>query len=171
MRRTRRSAMSVRAARNPDSCSEGSVMTIISRSALVPFGADKMYALVDDIPSYPTFLPWCAAAQELNRNEDEVSGRLDLAVNGIQKSFTTHNRLQKNKMIEMRLLEGPFKHLEGFWRFEVLDEHACKVSLDIEFEFSNRLLDLTLGPVFSQICSTLIDAFLKRAHELYGNRR
>ncbi len=143
-------------------------MTVISRSALIPYGVDKMYALVDDIPSYPAFLPWCRAAHEISRGEDEVQASLELSRGGIQKTFTTRNRLQKNKMIEMRLVEGPFKHLEGFWRFDPLDENACKVSLDIEFEFSNRLLSMTFGPVFAQITNSLIDAFTKRAHELYG---
>lgn len=143
-------------------------MTVISRSALVPYGADKMYALVDDIPSYPRFLPWCRSAEEVSRSVDEVEASLELAKGGVQKSFTTRNRLQKNKMIEMRLVEGPFKHLEGFWRFDALDENACKVSLDIEFEFSSRILSVTLGPVFAQITNSLIDAFLKRAQDLYG---
>lgn len=145
-------------------------MTVISRSALVPYSAEKMYALVDDVPSYPQFLPWCRSASEISRDEDEVQASIELYKSGIHKSFTTRNRLQPHKMIEMRLVEGPFKHLEGFWRFERLDDNACKVSLDIEFEFATRLLDMTLGRVFGQITSSLIDAFLKRAQQLYDGK-
>lgn len=129
-----------------------------------------MYALVDDIDSYPKFLPWCSGARVLSRNEDEVRAIIELARGGMQKSFTTCNRVQKNKMIEIRLVEGPFRHLEGFWRFSPLSEHTCKVSLDMDFEFSNRLVGVLFGPVFNQITNTLVDAFCKRAREVYGNR-
>lgn len=145
-------------------------MTTINRSALVPYSAAEMYRLVDDIPAYAEFLPWCKAAEEVTRDEDEVTGRLDLAYSGMEKSFTTRNRIHKDKLIEMRLVEGPFKHLEGFWRFDPLGEQACKVSLDLEFEFSNRLVGMAMGPVFSQIANTLVDAFSKRAEQVYGKR-
>jgi len=143
-------------------------MTNISRSALVPFGADQMFFLVNDIPSYPQFLPWCKSAQILSAHEDEMNANIEMAKAGLHKSFTTANRLQKNKMIEMRLIEGPFKHLEGFWRFEKLSHSACKISLDIEFEFTNTVLRMTLGPAFGQICNTLVEAFVKRAQEIYA---
>jgi ribosome-associated toxin RatA of RatAB toxin-antitoxin module len=145
-------------------------MTTINRNALVPYSAQEMYRLVDDIPGYAEFLPWCKAAEELKRDEDEVTARLDLAYSGMEKSFTTRNRIHKDKMIEMRLVEGPFKQLEGFWRFDPLGEQACKVSLDLEFEFSSRLVGMAMGPVFSQIANTLVDAFSKRAEQVYGKR-
>ncbi|MEK6749835.1 MAG: type II toxin-antitoxin system RatA family toxin [Pseudomonadota bacterium] len=145
-------------------------MPLIKRSALINCSASQMYALVDDIPAYPQFLPWCKSAHEHARNEDEVQASLEIARGGFQRAFTTQNRLQKDKIIEMRLVEGPFKHLQGFWRFEPLDEGACKVSLDIEFEFNSRLLALTLGPIFGQICNSLVDAFLTRAKVVYGGQ-
>lgn len=145
-------------------------MTTISRNALVAYSASEMYQLVDDIPAYPQFLPWCKASEEMSRDADEVIARLDLSHSGLQKSFTTKNRLQTGKMIEMRLVEGPFKHLQGFWRFEPLGEQASKVSLDIEFEFSNRLVGMAMGPVFSQVTNTLVDAFCKRAEVVHGKR-
>lgn len=143
-------------------------MTTISKSALVAYSASQMYALVDDIDAYAEFLPWCAGSRVLSRNEHEVRGVIELARGGVQKSFTTCNRLQKNKMIEIRLVEGPFKHLEGFWRFHPLTDENCKVSLDMDFEFSNRLVSLVFGPVFNQITNTLVDAFCKRAVDVYG---
>ncbi|MCK4952083.1 MAG: type II toxin-antitoxin system RatA family toxin, partial [Gammaproteobacteria bacterium] len=104
-------------------------MTTINKSALVSCSAENFFLLVDDIEAYPEFLPWCSASEVLSRTEDEVKARLDLVKGHIHKSFTTINRMQKNKMIEMRLQEGPFHHFEGFWRFESLEENACKVSL------------------------------------------
>ncbi len=145
-------------------------MPVVNKSALVPYTAAEMYALVDDIESYPRFLPWCRSAREWERSEDEVRASIELAKGAIRKTFTTHNRLQKDKMIEMRLVEGPFHHLEGFWRFEPLDDNACKVTLDLEYEFSNPLLKMTIGPVFNQITNTLVDAFCARAVEIYGKR-
>ncbi len=146
-------------------------MTTISKSALVPYSAGQMYALVDDIESYAAFLPWCTASRVLSRDENEVRGVIGLARSGIQKSFTTCNRLQKNKMIEIRLIEGPFKHLEGFWRFQALTDESCKVMLDMDFEFSSRLVSMVFGPVFSQITNTLVDAFCQRAVDVYGKAR
>lgn len=144
-------------------------MPTISKSALVPYAPGAMYALVNDIESYPKFLPWCRSVRVQRRSDDEVRATIELARGGIQKSFTTCNRLQKDKMIEMRLVEGPFRRLEGFWRFQSLDGDACKVSLDLDFEFSSVFLGMAFGPVFHQIANTLVDAFCKRAVEVYGS--
>lgn len=143
-------------------------MGSVNKSALVPYSAGEMFALVNDVAAYPEFLPWCGSAQVLAASEDEVKARVEIAYGSVRKAFTTHNRLQKDKMIEMRLLEGPFRHLEGYWRFDVLGERACKVSLDLDFEFSGRLVGMALGPVFNQIANSLVDAFSKRAVEVYG---
>lgn len=140
----------------------------ISKSALVPYSAHAMYELVNDIESYPEFLPWCTSAKVHFRDEDEVRATITLARSGIHKSFTTCNRLQKNKMIEVRLVQGPFRHLEGFWRFNPLRDNACKVSLDLEFEFSGRLVSMAFGPIFHQVANTLVDAFTRRAARVHG---
>ena len=129
-----------------------------------------MFALVSDIPAYPDFLPWCRGATVLSRTEDEVRATLDLSKGGLEKSFTTLNRHQRNKMIEIRLLEGPFQKLEGFWRFDPLGEHGCKVTLDLEFEFASRMLGMMVGPVFSQVANSLVDSFQQRAVGVYGKR-
>ena len=143
-------------------------MPTVNKSALVAYSPGQMFDLVDDIEAYSQFLPWCRTSRVLSRNDDEVRASIEISHSGINKSFTTCNRLQQGKMIEMRLLEGPFRHLEGFWRFAPLGENACKVSLDLDFEFSNRLVGMALGPVFNQIANTLVDAFCKRATEVYG---
>jgi ribosome-associated toxin RatA of RatAB toxin-antitoxin module len=145
-------------------------MPTVSKSALVNHSAADMYGLVDDVEAYPQFLPWCGGARVISRNEDEVHAGIDIAYGAVRKSFTTRNRLQKNKMIEVRLVEGPFKHLEGYWRFDALSESACKVSLDMQYEFSSKLIGLAVGPVFSQIANTLVDSFCQRADALYGKQ-
>jgi ribosome-associated toxin RatA of RatAB toxin-antitoxin module len=129
-----------------------------------------MFALVDGIERYPEFLPWCRAARVLSRSDDEVRATLSLSKGGVEKSFTTCNRNQKNKMIEVRLEEGPFQHLQGFWRFDALGDDGCKVLLDLEFEFASRVLRMVVGPVFNQVANSLVDSFQKRAVDVYGKR-
>ncbi|KAF0193317.1 MAG: cyclase/dehydrase [Gammaproteobacteria bacterium] len=146
-------------------------MTIVNRSALVPYTAAEMFSLVNDVESYPRFLPWCSSAKIHHQAEDEIRASLGIAKGGFERSFTTCNRMQADKMIEMRLLEGPFRHFEGFWRFEALGEKGCKVSLALEFEFASRIVSITVGPIFNHAASTLVDAFCKRAEDVFGKRR
>lgn len=143
-------------------------MAHINRSALVPYSAEQMFVLVDAIRDYPQFLPWCRSAVELDRDPDEVKASIEIAKGALNKSFTTLNRMQKNKLIEMSLVDGPFKHLHGFWRFDELKPEACKVSLDLDFEFSNKLVSLAIGPIFNQVANTLVDSFVTRAKQVYG---
>jgi ribosome-associated toxin RatA of RatAB toxin-antitoxin module len=143
-------------------------VTTINKSALVPYTSQQMYALVRDVEAYPQFLPWCRDAKVLSRDQDETRATLWLSKGGVEKAFTTCNRHQPNKMIEIRLVEGPFKHLQGFWRFDGLGESGCKVSLDFEFEFASRMLGMVVGLVFNQIANSLVDSFQKRAVEVYG---
>ena len=142
----------------------------INRSALVPYTAQEMFVLVSDIESYPEFLPWCTEARVLSRDHDEVRARLGFAVSGLSRSFTTRNRHQVNKIIEMQLVEGPFSTLHGCWQFDALGNDGCKISLFIEYDFSSRMLGMVVGPVFNQIANTLVDSFQQRAVEIYGER-
>ena len=146
-------------------------MPSVKKSALVMHKASEMYHLVDDIESYPEFLPWCKSTTILERDEDHVKASIEIAMGAVNKSFTTLNRMQKNKMIEVRLVEGPFKHLQGFWHFEALQENASKISVDMEFEYSSRVMGLLIGPVFSKIVNSLVDTFCQRADQVYGNDR
>lgn len=143
-------------------------MTTIHRSALVPYSAARMFDLVADIPAYPQFLPWCSGARVLSTHADEVTAAIDIAYGGVHKTFTTRNLLQRGKMMEIRLVEGPFSHLQGFWQFQALGEHESKITLDLEFEVANRLVGMVLTPVFSSIANQLVDRFHRRAAELYG---
>ena len=143
-------------------------MSILSRKVIVPYTPAQMFRLVDDIGAYPEFLPWCEQGIIHERNEDEVKATIIIHAAGLKKSFMTHNLLKQNKMIEIRLLDGPFKHLEGFWRFDEVNTGQCNVAFDLEFEFNNKLLGLALGPVFYQMTSSMIEAFHKRAIDKYG---
>jgi len=142
----------------------------ISRSALVSHTANEMFALVDDIAVYPEFMPWCGSAKELSRTNEEVEASIEIAHKGVHQTFTTRNRLQPGKLIEMQLIDGPFKQLHGSWRFDSLSEQACKISLDLDYEFSNKLLALAIGPVFNKIANSMVDAFCRRADALYKNK-
>ena len=145
-------------------------MTTINKTALVPYSASEMYALVNDIGSYSQFLPWCRSTRVLTEIDNHVVATVDIDFKGVRQSFTTQNLLAPSERIEMRLLKGPFRHLHGIWRFRSLDELACKVALEIEFEFASRLLGAAIGPVFERITNGLVEAFHERARSCYGPR-
>lgn len=143
-------------------------MIKINRSALVPYSAADMFALVDDIDAYKEFLPWCSNSHVLVRDESGVRGEIELRKGKVRKSFITQNINQQDESITMQLVEGPFKHLEGVWLFQSLKADASKVMLELEYEFSNALLKMTVGPVFQQVADRLVDAFCQRANDIYG---
>lgn len=143
-------------------------MTIVSRSAIVPHSAQAMFDLVDDVTTYQEFLPWVKRSTEHYRDEGQVKATLLFSKGGFEKAFTTRNLRHPGEMIDIRLVEGPFRQLEGIWRFEALERGGSKVSLDLEFEFSNRLLAMAFGRVFTQVATTLVDSFVRRANDLYG---
>ena len=145
-------------------------MEKVNRSALLPYTPQEMFALVSDIASYPEFLPWCTQAEVLSRDHDEVRASIGFSVGGLTRAFTTRNRHQVNKIIEMQLVEGPFSSLHGCWQFDPLGKEGCKISLHIEYDFSSRVLGLAVGPVFNQIANTLVDSFQQRAVQVYGPR-
>ncbi len=145
-------------------------MTEIHRSAIVPYSARQMFDLVADISSYPQFLPWCSGARIVTAKDDEVIAAIDIAYGGVNKTFSTRNLLQRDKIMEMRLIEGPFSFLQGCWQFTPLGEDASKISLDLEFRVANRLMSLALTPVFSNIANQLVDRFHQRAADLHGKK-
>jgi len=141
----------------------------IHRSALVPYGADEMFGLVNDCESYPDFLPWCrdADVQVVSEEEQEVS--LEFARSGLHRRFTTFNRLDPGRSIRMELVNGPFRELNGQWTFHPLGDQGSKVALDLRFQFASRLLEGVFAPVFAEVMASLVDAFVTRAHELHGH--
>lgn len=142
-------------------------MPAIHRSQLVPYSVEQMYALVNDIARYQEFVPYCISSVVHEKSEDDIRATLTLSAKGFQKSFTTLNRLQKNKMMEIQLIDGPFKNLEGFWKFESQDAKNSIVMLDLEFELANKIFAMMFGPVFQQVAEKLVGAFAKRAAEIY----
>lgn len=143
-------------------------MAIVRKSALLPYSAQQLYDLVEDFASYPRFLPWCKSARLLSRSEQELCAELEVARMGIAQKFSTCNRLHPPESMDISLKDGPFKKLHGGWRFHALAPDACKIELELDFEFSGRLIDSAFGAVFKQVANTLVDAFCKRAHEVYG---
>ena len=143
-------------------------MRKVSRSALVPFSADQMYALVEDVESYPEFLPWCSGATLHSKDSESVEASLELRRGSIKKSFRTRNSLQPGVAMGIELVGGPFRHMSGGWRFQQLGDEGSKVSLELEFEFENRLTDSLFGRYFEDTCNSLIDSFTQRANEMFG---
>lgn len=143
-------------------------MREVKRSALLPYTAVQMFDLVADVERYPEFLPWCTAATVLEREGERVTAQLALSRGRASARFTTLNRLVPGQFLEMRLLEGPFRSLEGRWDFIAIGEAGSRVELAIRFETQGSLAGIVLGPVFEGICNQLVDAFAQRARRTYG---
>jgi ribosome-associated toxin RatA of RatAB toxin-antitoxin module len=143
-------------------------MRKVNRSALVPYSADQMFALVEDVESYPDFLPWCAGSTLHSKDAEFVEASLELRRGAIKKSFRTRNSLEPGVAMGIALVGGPFRHMSGGWRFEQLGTDGSKVSLELEFEFENRLTDSLFGRYFEGTCNSLIDSFTQRANEVFG---
>ena len=143
-------------------------MPEINRSVLVGYAPAQMFDLVDAVERYPEFLPWCGGATVSSR--DAMTTRATLLINfrGIRQSFTTENTKQAPHGMIMQLVEGPFSRLDGSWRFTALADRGCKVELNLRYEFSSRLIEKVIGPVFGHIAGTLLDAFVGRARQIYG---
>ncbi|MTI15115.1 type II toxin-antitoxin system RatA family toxin [Sansalvadorimonas verongulae] len=130
--------------------------------------AENMYQLVNDVESYPGFLPWCSGAEVIERTDTVLEARVNVSRGGVSGSFVTRNTMWPGERIEIGLKEGPFTALTGIWTFKPLMEGACKVSLDLAFDMNRGLLKSTVGKVFEQVASTMVDAFCTRADEVYG---
>ncbi|KLV07667.1 MULTISPECIES: SRPBCC family protein [Photobacterium] len=143
-------------------------MPQISRSALVPFSAKQMFELVNDVESYPAFLPGCSGTKIIESSELHMMAAVDVSKAGIKKTFVTRNALTAGSKIDMQLVDGPFRRLVGGWHFIELDADACKVELKLDFEFTNALVEAAFGKVFKELTGNMISAFTQRAREVYG---
>ncbi|EIC84389.1 type II toxin-antitoxin system RatA family toxin [Serratia sp. M24T3] len=143
-------------------------MPHISRSALVPFSAEQMYSLVNDVDAYPKFLPGCTGSRVLDKTDNTMVAAVDVAKAGISKTFTTKNTLTSNQSIDMQLVDGPFRKLLGGWNFTPLSPEACKVELNLDFEFTNKLIELAFGKIFKELAGSMVQAFTQRAKEVYS---
>ena len=142
-------------------------MAEVVRTVLVGQSAERMFDLVDDVARYPEFLPWCSGSEIVRKTADEARASLHISYKGVKQSFTTDNTMVAGREISMRLVDGPFRSLNGTWRFHPLAPDACKIEFTLNYEFSSGLLDRLVGPVFGHIAGTMVDAFLKRAESLY----
>lgn len=145
-------------------------MTTIKRSALVTFTARQMFELVNSIEDYPRFMPWCHSSEIIHQTETEIEASLEIAWSGIHKKFTTRNCLYPYERIDIVLVHGPFRHLEGRWSFISYGTDGCKVNLDLEFELAGNMFDVIFQPVFNHIANSLVDAFCRRAAEIYAKK-
>ncbi len=145
-------------------------MTQIIKQADVEYSADQMFLLVNDIAAYPDFLPWCTATNVMRSDDDSLEASVCIAVGKIKQTFTTKNTMQFGRSIMMQLVEGPFKQLHGQWQFQDKGHNGCVISLDLQFEFKSKLVKLALQSVFQKIMDSLVDAFIERAHSVYGEQ-
>lgn len=143
-------------------------MRKITRTALLPYSAQQVFDLVNDVASYPQFLPWCGGSEVLSSSDSEMMAKITIAKAGIKQTFETCNHLVPGQRIQMNLVDGPFKSLRGEWEFKVLDVDACKILFEIEFEVSSGLLNAAIGSIFEHIANTLVDSFCERAKQIYS---
>jgi len=129
-----------------------------------------MFRLVDDVATYAEFLPWCSRSEVLKRTDEIVEATLELNKGSVTKTFTTRNSRHPDEAIKIELLGGPFRHLDGGWQFQALGDEGCKVTLTLDFEFENRMVDMMFGAFFEETCNSLVDAFITRARDVYGDR-
>ncbi|EOC0098794.1 type II toxin-antitoxin system RatA family toxin [Cronobacter sakazakii] len=143
-------------------------MPQISRTALVPYSTEQMYKLVNDVKSYPEFLPGCVGSRVLESSPGQMTAAVEVSKAGISKTFTTRNTLISNQSILMHLVDGPFKKLMGGWKFTPLTEDACQIEFNLDFEFTNKLIELAFGRIFKELASSMVQAFSQRAKEVYS---
>jgi ribosome-associated toxin RatA of RatAB toxin-antitoxin module len=143
-------------------------MKKVTRSAIVEHSAEQMYRLVEDIESYPGFLPWCVAASVHERGAASTRATLTVGMPGLRQSFTTRNDNRPGQSIDLHLIEGPFKSFAAGWRFHPLSPTACRIEFSVRYEFSSRMLARLLEPLFNGMANSMVDAFTRRAGERYG---
>lgn len=143
-------------------------MNEIRKTALVGYSAERMFDLIETAEHYPLFLPWCAGASILERDEQTVSARITIDYHGVRLHFTTRNSKQRPEFMAIRLEHGPFSHFEGEWRLRALAAEACRIEFRLRYEFRHRVTARLAGPVLERIANTLVDAFVSRADSVYG---
>ncbi len=143
-------------------------MALVEKSVLIAYSAQQMFDLVDRVEDYPQFLPWCSRTELKFRDATRTAATLCINYHSVKSHFTTENDKQVPSLMTIRLVDGPFRRLEGAWRFRALSDSACKIEFELSYEFSSRMFEKIIGPVFSHIANTFVDAFVKRAEQVYG---
>lgn len=142
-------------------------MARIKKSVLVSYSAQQMFDLVDDVERYSEFLPWCSGTEVLSRDSRITRATIKINYHHIKQSFTTENVKNPPNDVVIKLVQGPFKHLDGYWQFNPIGEQGCKIELDLHYDFSNKILEKLFGPIFHHVANTFVDAFVKRAEGVY----
>ena len=150
-------------------------MKHVRRSVLLWYSPREMFSLVTGVPAYPQFLPWCESAEVLHSDADSVTARLGMAYMGVRHAFTTRNQHVADQSVLVSLVDGPFSHLDGSWLFHPLgrpgtEEQACKIEFDLRYAFASPALERVVSPVFDRVANSLVDAFVRRAEDVYGAR-
>lgn len=127
-----------------------------------------MFDLVEDVEQYPHFLPWCSGTSVTHRDTKVTNATININYRGIKQSFSTKNLKLPPERMNLQLIEGPFRALDGEWLFTPLSADACRIDFRLGYEFSSVMLEKLVGPVFGHIAGTMVDAFLKRADQIYG---
>ena len=143
-------------------------MAVVHKSVFLGYSAEQMFELVAKVEDYPKFLPWCGGVEIREKGENTIVASLGINYHGVKQHFTTSNVNMPHTTIQMKLVDGPFKALDGTWTFKALREDACKVELDLHYEFSSKLLEQVIGSVFGLIANSMVDSFCKRAETVYG---
>lgn len=143
-------------------------MALVEKTVLIEQSAERMFELVDRCEDYPAFLPWCSQTEVKYRDEQKTVATLHISYHAVKSSFTTENTKVPGRSMNIRLVDGPFRRLEGSWQFKPLAEKACKIEFTLHYEFSSRIFEKIIGPVFSHIANTFVDAFVRRAAQTDG---
>jgi ribosome-associated toxin RatA of RatAB toxin-antitoxin module len=146
-------------------------MHTVEKKILLPYSTHQMFDLVQDVESYPQFLPWCSGVEVYQKHTDSLDAKIHINFKGIQQFFqtrNTHQSIAQKKIIDMKFVDGPFRHFEGFWQFIELDEKACRVEFKLNYQFDSKILEVIIGPVFQYIAKTFVDRFVDRARVIYG---
>ncbi len=145
-------------------------MALVEKSVLVHFTPDQMFRLVDRVEDYPAFLPWCGGSSVAGRTAAKLRATVIIDYYRVRQSFTTENTRREPESIDVKLIDGPFRTLDGSWQFKALGQQACKIEFRLHYEFASRILEKLLSPVFNHIANTFVDAFVKRAEQVYGKQ-
>ncbi|WP_426114300.1 type II toxin-antitoxin system RatA family toxin [Massilia sp. PWRC2] len=144
-------------------------MAVVHKTVFLGYSAEQMFDLVANVADYPKFLPWCGAVTVLEQSDTKLVASVGINFHGVKQSFTTANTNTRPAQMAMKLVDGPFKVMDGLWTFKALREDACKVEFDLRYEFSSVILEQLIGPVFSMIANSMVDSFCKRAETVYGS--
>tara|TARA_B100001769_G_C21779698_1_gene425560 strand:- start:138 stop:575 length:438 start_codon:yes stop_codon:yes gene_type:complete len=144
-------------------------MNYINKSEEINVNKEMIFDLINNVDNYETFLPWCSSSSIISRRDNLIVAEIEISKSFVNWKFKTENTFEKNKVINLQLIDGPFSHLEGFWKFEAINKFNTSVTLYLEYKFDNKLIEMSLKPVFSNIMSSILDSFISEAFRLKSN--